>query len=412
MLSAWLTIFQCISLEGWTEVMYNVSDAVSPWGWIYFVLMIILGAFFAVNLALAVLFVSFVSGRKQDQKAHPEDAQRAIERREHVLESEEAYQEAKLMEMNRMIAHHNGSAPASPSNTAVRALPQSSKIAPVPVDDDEDARKENGATSESAGERPPPRTPPPATPSGVGLESLELGSAKIAPMPMVRGSPGSPGSVDATPWKTLGYADAQEWARSLGGEVEDVAIVNGQPTVIPPSGWKKFQRWCRRLSTSRRVANFTMALIIANTVLMASEFYGMPNAMVQAYEIVNYVVTTYFALEMVVKVIGLKPRGYVADSFNVFDGLVVVVSIIELIITASGGDGGGGPCPCCVLDGFFASSSSRDPGRSSERSSPPSSPRSRECPPSRACSSSSSSFSIFSACSSSGTSSSFAIRTM
>ena len=69
-LSAWLTIFQCISLEGWTEVMYNVSDAVSPWGWIYFVLMIILGAFFAVNLALAVLFVSFVSGRKQDQKAH------------------------------------------------------------------------------------------------------------------------------------------------------------------------------------------------------------------------------------------------------------------------------------------------------------------------------------------------------
>ena len=341
-LSAWLTIFQCISLEGWTEVMYNVSDAVSPWGWIYFVLMIILGAFFAVNLALAVLFVSFVSGRKQDQKAHPEDAQRAIERREDVLESEEAYQEAKLLEMNRMIAHHNGSAPASPSNTAVRALPQSSKIAPVPVDDDEDARKENGATSESAGERPPPRTPPPATPSGVGLESFELGSAKIAPMPMVRGSPGSPGSVDATPWKTLGYADAQEWARSLGGEVEDVAIVNGQPTVIPPSGWKKFQRWCRRLSTSRRVANFTMALIIANTVLMASEFYGMPNAMVQAYEIVNYVVTTYFALEMVVKVIGLKPRGYVADSFNVFDGLVVVVSIIELIITASGGDGGGG----------------------------------------------------------------------
>ena len=80
MLSAWLTIFQCISLEGWTEVMYNVSDAVSPWGWIYFVLMIILGAFFAVNLALAVLFVSFVSGRKQDQKAHPEDAQRAYTR--------------------------------------------------------------------------------------------------------------------------------------------------------------------------------------------------------------------------------------------------------------------------------------------------------------------------------------------
>ena len=343
-LSAWLTIFQCISLEGWTQVMYNVADAVSPWGWIYFVLMVIFGAFFAVNLALAVLFVSFVSGRKQDEEAHPEDADREIERKENILESEEAYQEAKLLEMNEMIAHHNGSAPASPSDAAMIVAPKRAKVAPAPVneDDDDDAKKENGSASESAGEGAPPRTPPPATPSGVGLESLELGSAAIAPLPMARGSPGSPGSVDATPWKSLGYANAQEWARSLGGEVEDVVIVDGRPTVIPPSGWKKFQRWCRRLSTSRRMANFTMFLIIANTVLMASEFYGMPDAMVQAYEIVNYVVTTYFALEMVVKVIGLKPRGYVADSFNVFDGVVVVVSIIELIISASGGDGGGG----------------------------------------------------------------------
>ena len=161
-LSAWLTIFQCISLEGWTQVMYNVADAVSPWGWIYFVLMVILGAFFAVNLALAVLFVSFVSGRKQDEEAHPEDADREIERKENILESEEAYQEAKLLEMNEMIAHHNGSAPASPSDAAMIVVPKRAKVAPAPMgeDDDDDAEKENGAGSESAGEGAPPQPPP------------------------------------------------------------------------------------------------------------------------------------------------------------------------------------------------------------------------------------------------------------
>jgi hypothetical protein len=89
------------------------------------------------------------------------------------------------------------------------------------------------------------------------------------------------------------------------------------------------------------MASLTMFLIIANTILMASEFYGMPNAMAVAYEIVNYVITSYFALEMAVKLVGLTPRGYVADKFNIFDGVVVIVSVVELIITSTTGDGGG-----------------------------------------------------------------------
>ena len=58
-----LTIFQRISLEGGRGRHVLAKDAVSPWSWVYFTSMIILGAFFAVNLALAVLFVSFVVGK-------------------------------------------------------------------------------------------------------------------------------------------------------------------------------------------------------------------------------------------------------------------------------------------------------------------------------------------------------------
>ena len=57
----WLTIFQCISMEGWTNIMYMTMDTVTTWTWPYFVVLIVFGSFFAVNLALAVLFVYFTS---------------------------------------------------------------------------------------------------------------------------------------------------------------------------------------------------------------------------------------------------------------------------------------------------------------------------------------------------------------
>jgi hypothetical protein len=54
---AWLTIFQCITEEGWTDDMYYTQDAVSYWVWPYYVSIIVLGAFFLMNLALVVLYV-------------------------------------------------------------------------------------------------------------------------------------------------------------------------------------------------------------------------------------------------------------------------------------------------------------------------------------------------------------------
>ncbi len=47
--------------------------------------------------------------------------------------------------------------------------------------------------------------------------------------------------------------------------------------------------------------------------------------------IANYVLTGIFTLEMVFKLIGLGFRGYCADSFNIFDGVIVIVSLIELV---------------------------------------------------------------------------------
>ncbi|KAM7341447.1 ca[2+]-channel protein alpha[[1]] subunit D isoform 4-T4 [Cochliomyia hominivorax] len=59
-----LTVFQCVTLEGWTDVLYNIQDAMgSSWEWIYFVSMVILGAFFVMNLILGVLSGEFSKER-------------------------------------------------------------------------------------------------------------------------------------------------------------------------------------------------------------------------------------------------------------------------------------------------------------------------------------------------------------
>ncbi|XP_037942486.1 voltage-dependent calcium channel type D subunit alpha-1-like [Teleopsis dalmanni] len=61
---AMLTVFQCVTLEGWTDVLYSIQDAMgSTWQWIYFISMVILGAFFVMNLILGVLSGEFSKER-------------------------------------------------------------------------------------------------------------------------------------------------------------------------------------------------------------------------------------------------------------------------------------------------------------------------------------------------------------
>ena len=44
----------------------------------------------------------------------------------------------------------------------------------------------------------------------------------------------------------------------------------------------------------------------------------------------NFTFTMIFTVEMVVKLIALGINGYIKDKMNVFDGLIVIVSLIEL----------------------------------------------------------------------------------
>ncbi|XP_061741451.1 voltage-dependent P/Q-type calcium channel subunit alpha-1A isoform X6 [Nerophis ophidion] len=65
-LFAILTVFQCITMEGWTDLLYYSNDASgSTWNWMYFIPLIIIGSFFMLNLVLGVLSGEFAKERER-----------------------------------------------------------------------------------------------------------------------------------------------------------------------------------------------------------------------------------------------------------------------------------------------------------------------------------------------------------
>ncbi|XP_056319530.1 calcium channel, voltage-dependent, L type, alpha 1S subunit, b [Danio aesculapii] len=65
---AMLTVFQCITTESWTDVLYWINDAMgNDWPWIYFLSLIMLGSFFILNLVLGVLSGEFTKEREKSR---------------------------------------------------------------------------------------------------------------------------------------------------------------------------------------------------------------------------------------------------------------------------------------------------------------------------------------------------------
>ena len=55
-----VTIFQVITLEGWSTLMYNLSDASPQWmSEIFCILLVLVGSFFLLNVILAVIMDAF-----------------------------------------------------------------------------------------------------------------------------------------------------------------------------------------------------------------------------------------------------------------------------------------------------------------------------------------------------------------
>ena len=52
--TALLTLFNILTLEGWTDVMNTAMEAY-PWAWVYFVSFVVLGTFVVINMFIAII---------------------------------------------------------------------------------------------------------------------------------------------------------------------------------------------------------------------------------------------------------------------------------------------------------------------------------------------------------------------
>ncbi|KAG2787764.1 Sodium channel protein [Phytophthora cactorum] len=91
------------------------------------------------------------------------------------------------------------------------------------------------------------------------------------------------------------------------------------------------EHWLNAVVSHKLFAGFIMAVILANTAILALDHYPMPTKMDEDLEIVNFALSCVFVVEMVMKLFGLGLRQYSRDRFNLFDAFIVTMGILETV---------------------------------------------------------------------------------
>ncbi|PNH08113.1 Sodium channel protein type 4 subunit alpha [Tetrabaena socialis] len=243
---AWLTIFQCITQESWTDVLYYTSDAVTWWVWPFFVALVVFGSFYMVNLALAVLFVQFNTDNHAEEQ---------------------------------------GSDPLS----------------------------RTGSMASSRGTRNQQHTDGDGSDHGSEDASEAGGSGK--PMDLTQEGK----------WRS-------DKLRKLTHTKSSLPL---QHTSLPPdeiAAMHTFRRAIYGVASSKRQEYLTAGLIIVNTVVMCINWFRMPASVEAATNYINYALTIYFLVELLIKLTAFGFRKYFSDGMNIFDSLVVAISMTELLL--------------------------------------------------------------------------------
>ncbi|KAK0065730.1 voltage-dependent calcium channel type A subunit alpha-1, partial [Biomphalaria pfeifferi] len=93
----------------------------------------------------------------------------------------------------------------------------------------------------------------------------------------------------------------------------------------------KYKIW--QLVQSTKFEYFIMVLIALNTVVLMMKYHGMSDSFKSLLTKLNAGFTAVFTLECTLKLVGLGPRNYFHDPWNVFDLTTVIGSIIDVVIT-------------------------------------------------------------------------------
>uniref|UniRef100_A0A8D0H471 Voltage-dependent L-type calcium channel subunit alpha n=1 Tax=Sphenodon punctatus TaxID=8508 RepID=A0A8D0H471_SPHPU len=98
-----------------------------------------------------------------------------------------------------------------------------------------------------------------------------------------------------------------------------------------PKNPYQYQIWY--VVTSSYFEYLMFFLITLNTICLGMQHYNQSEEMNHASDILNVAFTVIFTVEMILKLMAFKAKGYFGDPWNVFDFLIVIGSIIDVILS-------------------------------------------------------------------------------
>ncbi|KAE8581035.1 hypothetical protein XENTR_v10024643 [Xenopus tropicalis] len=101
--------------------------------------------------------------------------------------------------------------------------------------------------------------------------------------------------------------------------------------------WLKVKRIVKLIVMDPFVDLAITISIVLNTIFMAVEHAHMTPYFISVLTTGNQVFTGIFTAEMVLKLIALDPYYYFQEGWNIFDGLIVSLSLMELGLSSTGG---------------------------------------------------------------------------
>ncbi|XP_011268426.1 voltage-dependent calcium channel type A subunit alpha-1 isoform X11 [Camponotus floridanus] len=269
---AMLTVFQCITMEGWTAILYWTNDALgSQYNWIYFIPLIVLGSFFMLNLVLGVL-----SGEFAKEREKVENRQSFLKlRREQQLERElNCYLNWICKAEEVILAEERTTEEEKMHILEVRrrAAAKKKKLKNLGKSKSTDTEEEEGEDDQDD-----------------GFSRTSYFKSKV---------------------KKQGTC-LQFWRAE-----------------------KRFRFWIRNSVKSQQFYWFVIVLVFFNTICVAVEHYEQPKWLTDFLYYAEFVFLALFMMEMFIKVYALGPRTYFESSFNRFDCIVICGSIFEVIWSA------------------------------------------------------------------------------
>lgn len=112
------------------------------------------------------------------------------------------------------------------------------------------------------------------------------------------------------------------------------AYIEDVINIMCPFPWEEWP-WrvkVRNLVKTDCFEQFITSCIILNTISLSMDHYPMDQEFGDILEAINFGLTLVFLIEMILKLLGLGLTEYVKDSFNVFDAMVVVLSVVSAAI--------------------------------------------------------------------------------